>query len=157
MVCVSWGCRGGSMISGKGVHMYKGWGVCFAHFTSFFLNIPWKWNNLVSLRPNYFIFIGYLKMGAGRGVRVNPLWISHWGWPWHISSLVSSLVNSFSLCPLGIFSYFFEKLFQEYHLSVKQIRSRSGPFCLQKLSADDLRRQRDEESPFYRGRPRIYW
>ena len=26
-----------------------------------FLNIPWKWNNLVSLRPNYFIFMGYLR------------------------------------------------------------------------------------------------
>ena len=41
-----------------------------------FLNIPWKWNNLVSLRPNYIIFIGYLKPGRGRGregVRVNPL------------------------------------------------------------------------------------
>ena len=33
--------------------------------TSFqFLNMQeWKWNNLVSLRPNYFIFIGYLKTG----------------------------------------------------------------------------------------------
>ena len=43
----------------------KGVGVCFADFISFFLNIPWKWNdlvnNLVSLRPNYFIFIWYLK------------------------------------------------------------------------------------------------
>ena len=29
-------------------------------FISFILNIPWKWNNLVSLRPNYFIFRGYL-------------------------------------------------------------------------------------------------
>ena len=26
---------------------------------------------LVSLGPNYFIFIGYLKMGAGRGIRAN--------------------------------------------------------------------------------------
>ena len=24
-----------------------------------FLNILWKWNNLVSVRPNYFIFVGY--------------------------------------------------------------------------------------------------
>ena len=32
---------------------------------------------------------------------------------------------------------FFEKLFQEYHLSVEQIGSRTGPtFCLQWLSAD---------------------
>ena len=26
-----------------------------------FLNILWKWNNLVSMRPNYFIFMGYLR------------------------------------------------------------------------------------------------
>ena len=32
--------RGGSRISVKGVHMYKGVGVCFADFISFFLNIP---------------------------------------------------------------------------------------------------------------------
>ena len=25
-----------------------------------FLNILWKWNNFVSVRPNYFIFMGYL-------------------------------------------------------------------------------------------------
>ena len=37
--------------------MYKGMGVRFADFISFFLNIP--------LRPKYFIFIGYLKMGGG--------------------------------------------------------------------------------------------
>ena len=68
-------CRGGSRMSGKGVHINKGVGVRFTDFISFFLNIPWKWNNLVSLRPNYVIFIGYLKTGArrgGGGVRVNP-------------------------------------------------------------------------------------
>ena len=32
--------RGGFRISGKGVHMYKGVGVRFADFISFFLNIP---------------------------------------------------------------------------------------------------------------------
>ena len=52
--------RGGSRIPRKGVHMYKGVGGCFSDFISFFLNIPWKWNNLVSLRPNYLIFTGYL-------------------------------------------------------------------------------------------------
>ena len=41
---------------------------------------------------------------------------------------------------------FFKKLFLEYHLSVKQFGSRSGPtfdlrpICLQKLSADDTSR-----------------
>ena len=29
-----------------------------------FLNILWKWNNLVSVRPNYFIFMGYLTLNA---------------------------------------------------------------------------------------------
>ena len=63
----------GSRISRKGSHMYKGVEVQFADFISFCLNIPWKWNNLVSLRPNYYIFIGYLKNeGAGRGVRATP-------------------------------------------------------------------------------------
>ena len=46
---------------------------------------------------------------------------------------------------------FSEKFFQEYHLSVKQIRSRSiptfvesdlGPICLQRLCTDDTSRQR---------------
>ena len=46
----------------KGVDMYKGVGVLFANYISFFLNIPR--NNLVLLRPNYFIFIGYLKTGT---------------------------------------------------------------------------------------------
>ena len=32
--------RGGSRISGKGVHMHKGVGVRFADFISFSLNIP---------------------------------------------------------------------------------------------------------------------
>ena len=44
----------------------------FTYFISFFLNIPWKWNNLVSLRPNYFIFIGYLKTGGRKGGSSKP-------------------------------------------------------------------------------------
>ena len=74
--------RGGSRISGKGGGGFicmQEWGVRFADFISFFLNIPWKWNNLVSLRPNNFIFIGYLKTGfVEGGSLVNPLWICHW-------------------------------------------------------------------------------
>ena len=49
---------------------------CFDDFISFFLNIPCKWNNLVSLRPNYFIFIGYLNTGNGANPH-NPLLIRH--------------------------------------------------------------------------------
>ena len=48
-------------------------GVRFADFASFFLNIPWKWKTLVSLKPNYFIFIEYLKTGDGEEVWANPL------------------------------------------------------------------------------------
>ena len=36
--------------------------------------------NLVSLRPNHFIFTEYLKTGGGEGVHaypLNPLWIRH--------------------------------------------------------------------------------
>ena len=73
------------MISGKGVHMNKGLGVRFADFFYFILfKYPMKMNNLVSLRPNYFIFIGYLKMGVGEGVsiqapepRLNPRLVFH--------------------------------------------------------------------------------
>ena len=43
----------------KGDNMYNGVGFRFADFIVFVLNIPWKWNNLVSLRPNYLIFIGF--------------------------------------------------------------------------------------------------
>ena len=57
--------RGGSRISGKWVHMYKDVGFTFLILFHFFLNIPWKWNNLASLRANYFIFIGYLKTRGG--------------------------------------------------------------------------------------------
>ena len=72
--------RGGSRISGNGVYIYKG--VCVGRFTdfiSFFLNIPWKWNNLVSLRPNYFIFKAYLKNGGGGGSsKPTEPQIRHW-------------------------------------------------------------------------------
>ena len=46
---------GGSRISGKGVHVYKDVAVHFTDFISFVLNNPLKCNNLVSLRPNYYI------------------------------------------------------------------------------------------------------
>ena len=39
----------------RGFIVIKGWGGRFAVFISVFLNIPWKRNNLVSFRPNYFI------------------------------------------------------------------------------------------------------
>ena len=35
---------------------------------------------MISLRPNYFVFIGYFKSGGREGVRANPLnpvWIRH--------------------------------------------------------------------------------
>ena len=72
------------------IYIYKCMGARFADFISFSLNIPWKWNNFVSLRPNYFIFLGYLKTwGAGRGGGgwsepfERPLWIRHWAHRMH--------------------------------------------------------------------------
>ena len=38
----------------------------------FFLNILWNWNNLVSSRPNYFIFIEYLLAGRFGGEPWTP-------------------------------------------------------------------------------------
>ena len=37
----------------RGFICIKGWGFALLILSHFFLNIPWKWNNLVSLRPNY--------------------------------------------------------------------------------------------------------
>ena len=64
--------RDGSRISWKGVHIYKRVGISFADFISFFLKIPFEWNILATLRPNYFIFKGYLKTGVGRGSSEPP-------------------------------------------------------------------------------------
>ena len=91
-------------------------------------------------------------------------------WPWQscfkypsAKSRYKNLANSMStknlwltLWPLGNFScffvvcwFFFEKFFQEYHLSVKQIGSKSGrcffrhdlgQICLRRLSADNTSR-----------------
>ena len=76
-------CRGGSRISEKGVNLFKGGGFALLILSNFSKISHENENNLVSLRPNYFIFIGYLKPGGGGGgggggVRANPLWIRHW-------------------------------------------------------------------------------
>ena len=55
--------RGGSRISGKGVHMFKGEGVHFADLISFFLNRSCKLSYDIS------------KRGDVRGFK--PLWIRH--------------------------------------------------------------------------------
>ena len=65
-------CKRGSYI--------KVWGFALLILSQFSYNFPWKWNNLVSLRSNYFIFIGYLKTGGGGGGRGNPLWFRHCVW-----------------------------------------------------------------------------
>ena len=53
--------------------MYKGVGfalLVLSHFSKLSHENEIIW---VSLRPNYLIFIGYFKTGAGRGVQANPL------------------------------------------------------------------------------------
>ena len=54
-------------IRGRSRISVKGFIRRFVDSISFFLSIQWKWNNLVSLRPNYFIFIGYLKIRRQEG------------------------------------------------------------------------------------------
>ena len=74
------GCRGGSRISGKGVHMQGVRGVALL-ILSHFLKYPMKMNNLVSLRPNYFIVTGYLKTVGGKEGSSEPpetLWFRQW-------------------------------------------------------------------------------
>ena len=61
----------------RGFIYIKEWGFALLILSFFFLNIPWKWNNMVSLRPNYFNFIGYLKGGGGRFKRTSS-WIRRW-------------------------------------------------------------------------------
>ena len=89
---------GGSRNSGKGVHKYKGVCVCvcvcvkggggsLCWFYLIFLKYPMKWNYLVSLRPKYFNFIGFLK--AGRGIE---------GTPW-TSSRSATEINGFRWIP----------------------------------------------------------
>ena len=78
--------RGGSRISGKGFICIAVLGVRFAYGISFFLIISWKLNNETSLRPNYFIFIEYLKTGAGSG------WFKRT--PWSPSKSSNALAES---------------------------------------------------------------
>ena len=56
---------GGSRISGKGDHMYKGVGLRFADFLSFFLNIPRNRNDLTETK--LFHFHRMFKNWGGRG------------------------------------------------------------------------------------------
>ena len=38
-----------------------------------FLNILWKWNYLVSVRPNYFIFMWYLRKNGIKSAKRTPI------------------------------------------------------------------------------------
>ena len=51
----------------RGLACLNVWSSLCWFYLVFFLNIPWKLYNLVSTRPNYFIFIGYLKNWGPRG------------------------------------------------------------------------------------------
>ena len=115
------------MSFGNEVHMYKGMGVSyFADFIPFFLNIPWKWNILVSLRPNYLIFYRISK--NGRGFQENPLF-AYW-----------VILHVFFLSLLDFKISFFEKFSQEYNQIVKRFGSRLGPTFCRVWSGSNLRR-----------------
>ena len=49
------------MTPGKGLHRYKSAGARIANFIKFILYI----HDYISVRPNYFIFMGYLIAGRG--------------------------------------------------------------------------------------------
>ena len=61
--------RGGSRIFGKGVLMYENVEVRVADF-----KYPMKMKYLASLKPNYFIFMGYLKTGGGEKGWIQDFW-----------------------------------------------------------------------------------
>ena len=66
-----------------------------------FLNILWKWNNLVSVRANYFIFMGYsrkmrLNQQSDPPYTYEPPLKKSWTRPWSaIACHVISFVNIF--------------------------------------------------------------
>ena len=110
---------GGSRISGRGSHMCKGGGR-FADFISFFMNIPWKWNNLVS-RNQIISFSWDIKIlgtgwggggGGGRAPTLIPLWIRHWAVWKHVTFVTSwasekrnASLYIYILCRNCIFEY----------------------------------------------------
>ena len=53
----------------RGFICIKVWRFAWLILSKKKLNNPCKLNNSVSLRPNYLIFIGYLKTDSGEGVR----------------------------------------------------------------------------------------
>ena len=73
--------------------MYK-WGRgggSFANFNLFFSKIPFFLK--VLLRPNYFMFIGYLKTGCGEGVQANLLDLPL---VWHLVDRNLVLINFYT-------------------------------------------------------------
>ena len=84
------------------------------------LNILWKWNNLVSVRPNYFIFMGYLrKMRYNKICKVNPIPLKY-EFPFQkswirlcvytVAELEKARANQANVLGVGLCSNFFEWL-----------------------------------------------
>ena len=122
-----------------------------------FFNFLWKWNNLFSLRPNYFIFIGYLRKKWDKISKANStelciiqkFWIRPWGnefrvyeptqetlvhCTYHkgIKAVCWEIFHAFVVvCCWHFFKInFLKKFFQEHNQSVKRFGSMSGPtFC----------------------------
>ena len=96
--------------------MHKVVRVRFADFISFSEIYQKKWNNLVSLRPNYFIFVGHLKTDATSN-HLNPLWTNHWCMPyWDVRYQVHVRVRyHISLHSLNVSFIFKHALLQMSH------------------------------------------
>ena len=81
--------------------MYKG--VCVGGFallsSTHFLKYPMKMNNLVSLRPNYFIFTRYSKIRE-RGEGSSALSQT-------FSTLARTHLSPFARCTLGLSRHFY--------------------------------------------------
>ena len=84
-------------------------GVAWAPSPLPFLNILWKWNNLGSLRPNYFIIMGYLSKMRSNQQCEPPYLYTHeppseesWIRPWlPIVLSIEAVVHVTCLTPNG--------------------------------------------------------
>ena len=73
-----------------------------------FLNILWKWNNLLSVRPNYFIFMGYLRKNEIESEKSKPRAYEHpfqksWIRPCKYTKSEYSLTQAISVIQVSLY------------------------------------------------------